>query len=183
MKQITIYGLQDPHTREFRYVGASKDVLTRYRHHLYAKRGDSARRKWLETLEAQGERPYLVLLEQVSEGQAADCELRWIARLTSEGHPLTNREVVREAELSQFGSLVMEFARKRGVTTALGIQKRIEQETGAVCKAARIRDYLLGKHWSSREFNEAFYDAFKLTDSEARRLAWAYLGRDEEATA
>lgn len=96
---VFIYGLVDPVKHEIRYVGKSKDPITRLHSknpktgHLAAARRNKDRThclNWLRKLDRGGHEPELVILECCSESKWQEREQEWIRILRSRNYPLTN---------------------------------------------------------------------------------------------
>jgi hypothetical protein len=92
MATYRIYALVEPDTETVRYVGQTADHLHQRRADHLRVRGTSARANWLRSLIAQGTRPRIVLLEEVTgtRRNAYAAETQWIRKLRAEGHPLVN---------------------------------------------------------------------------------------------
>lgn len=91
-RQMTtyIYGLIDPFTDEMRYIGKSIRPEGRLRDHCN-DHSDCHRTHWIQSVLARGERPKLVILQELDD--SADwqqAERDWIAKVRSEGARLTN---------------------------------------------------------------------------------------------
>ncbi|HSH79851.1 MAG TPA: helix-turn-helix domain-containing protein [Herpetosiphonaceae bacterium] len=87
---ITIYGLVDPNTHDIRYIGKSIRPHERLHDHCN-DHSDCHRTHWIQSLIRQGQRPELVILEELPDGadwQAT--ERAWIAKGKAAGWPLTN---------------------------------------------------------------------------------------------
>jgi hypothetical protein len=84
-----IYGLKDPRDGLVYYVGKSNDPDTRLIQHL-EKRSNPHKIAWIESLEAEGLTPELVILETVDRANWKESERYWIALGREEGWPLTN---------------------------------------------------------------------------------------------
>ncbi len=102
-----IYALWCPVAGSVRYVGKADVPEERYRVHVeMIDRSQnylgppSPKQAWIEALRAQGLVPELEILEEVAANvhvwRAA--EKRWIERMVSDGHPLTNSSVVRKGK-------------------------------------------------------------------------------------
>jgi hypothetical protein len=89
MTTIYIYGLTDPRTGEVRYIGKSKDLKRRLRHHLFMARTgreDTYKARWIRKLLDQGIKPDIVILVTTDAEHWEEDERRLIA----EGSNLTN---------------------------------------------------------------------------------------------
>lgn len=185
---FTIYGLQDPRNREFRYVGLSGDVAARLKTHVHLaaanskQAGTATKRAWLKELADQGLGPYLVILEVANtRKQGLETEKRWIAKLSGEGQPLTNREARggRFRAPCLLGSFLFEVAEKRGVLGVGEISTYIERETGYVFGRGSISNYVNDVVRPRPIFGLAFYHAFSLNELEATRFAHIYAFNEE----
>lgn len=88
--QKIIYGLRDPETKEYRYVGASVDPESRYEDHVYDLSGNARLRSWLSDLFDAGREPDIVHLEHVPESVGwEEREAHWIDQL-DRGNRLVN---------------------------------------------------------------------------------------------
>ena len=77
-REVTIYALLEPTTKEVRYVGQTRHPWRRYAWHLAALRGNSPRVLWLKGLEKQNTLPGWRVLEHVTRGEAFAREQWWI---------------------------------------------------------------------------------------------------------
>lgn len=87
---IFIYGLADPFTGDIRYIGKSIRPKERLRDHCN-DRSVCHRTNWIQSVLAQGDRPHLVILEELPDGanwQAV--ERKWIAYARRSHWSLTN---------------------------------------------------------------------------------------------
>jgi hypothetical protein len=92
VSQKTIYGLTDPRTAEYRYVGAADEPLRRRYQHIWdaEHRPDGCEfHLWLAELRGLGLKPLYMPLEVADDWQEA--ERKWIRILREEGNRLTNR--------------------------------------------------------------------------------------------
>lgn len=94
----TTYGIVDPTTRLFVYVGQSVDFPRRKAEHLKKSRTRRTRhpkgsiKAWLADAEACGVVPDFVVLEVVeTEEQSLLSESNWVEKLAAIDHPLRNR--------------------------------------------------------------------------------------------
>jgi hypothetical protein len=104
-EQIYIYGLLDPITRNFKYVGATRDIIRRNTQPpgkwLYSK-GNTAKNRWIQCLAASGLRPEIVQLEVTTKERWIFRRKEWVGRFKSRGFPLLNADKsqrCREASL------------------------------------------------------------------------------------
>lgn len=93
--QFLIYGIVDPDSGLYGYVGASKRGLSRPRANwepgVLANESNAEKKAWLSAILTRG-LPRVDVLEDVgSDDLLPEAEKRWIAKLRAEGHPLTNR--------------------------------------------------------------------------------------------
>lgn len=63
MIEYKIYGLKDPQDNIIKYVGVSKNVQSRYKQHLYSKKGEKS--NWIKSLLELDLRPELVILDTI----------------------------------------------------------------------------------------------------------------------
>lgn len=92
MKKYLIYALTDPRTNEIRYVGKSESGLRRPRAHRCPSNHTKTHcSRWIAELTTAGLTYGIQVLEEVTAADLLDvAECRWIARLRTEGCPLTN---------------------------------------------------------------------------------------------
>lgn len=90
-KTTFIYALICPDTGEVRYIGKADNPRQRYQGHL-ANREKTATHKndWIKSLLAKGQKPGLLIVEEVDEGSWQEAEIRWIAHYRLSGGNLTN---------------------------------------------------------------------------------------------
>lgn len=91
--QFFTYGLIDPRTTTYFYVGLTNDIVTRFIAHIRCGEVNRAKNQIIDELRAVGMLPYFRLLE-TSEGERAgrESERRWITAMIEQGEPLTNSE-------------------------------------------------------------------------------------------
>jgi hypothetical protein len=88
-EHIFIYALVDPFSKEVRYLGMSENPQRRLFEHL-KDTNNPYKAWWIQRLEARGQVPTLIILEEVDGIIAPDRELWWIAFYQEQGHNLTN---------------------------------------------------------------------------------------------
>jgi predicted GIY-YIG superfamily endonuclease len=86
---VYIYALKDPNTGKIRYVGQTADLRQRLAGHI-SQRSNQAMQPWIEALRREGQRPILIVLEEVLVLNADDRERWWFEQLTREGERLLN---------------------------------------------------------------------------------------------
>lgn len=86
-----IYALVDPRDMAIRYIGMSKDVLTRFKRHLACNDANAEKIQWLQELEEEGLTPYCMILSLVKGEKLAKIrESDWIKFYRHQGASLTN---------------------------------------------------------------------------------------------
>lgn len=90
MDKNIIYGLKDPRTDEYKYVGKSIKGIERANSHL-AYSHNPLVNDWINELKMNNYIPLIVVLENVSDWtQLVDKEKYWVGKLTEEDHDLLN---------------------------------------------------------------------------------------------
>ncbi|RZK27760.1 MAG: GIY-YIG nuclease family protein [Hymenobacter sp.] len=91
MSTTYIYTLADPHTGEVRYVGKDNDLKLRLKAHCNpARKRQSHKKAWVQSLLKQGQKPRIEVLEQVPMTEWPYWEEYWIRQLRAWGMRLTN---------------------------------------------------------------------------------------------
>jgi len=93
MSNINIYGLLNPLTNQYFYVGmTSQELRIRLNCHMNLSNKIDKKVKVIQSILNYGERPQIILL-QVTDTiyGSSDIELFWMKKLLSEGHPLVNK--------------------------------------------------------------------------------------------
>jgi hypothetical protein len=93
---VYIYGLRHPDGGDVRYVGRTRDPKQRLKFHWTDRRYSNRLQKkadWLRSLDSEGCRPVIEVLDEVSAATCHADEQAWIDWLLSEGHDLTNEYV------------------------------------------------------------------------------------------
>jgi hypothetical protein len=78
MAKIEIYGLLCPNTGEVRYIGKAKCAQKRFKQHLSEKRRKTPLYSWIKSLFGLGKVPELTILENCTEEEWRDAEIRLI---------------------------------------------------------------------------------------------------------
>jgi GIY-YIG catalytic domain len=90
-KATYIYYLSDPRTSQVRYVGKSRDPLTRLNHHVASRVNYSNPfQRWMAELISNGLQPQLTVLEKIPENREEDFEAKWILHYRVQGCDLFN---------------------------------------------------------------------------------------------
>jgi len=90
MDKNIIYGLKDPRTDEFKYVGKSINGIERASSHLTHSHNPLVN-EWINELKMDNYIPLVIILENVSDWtQLVDKEKYWVGKLTDEEHDLLN---------------------------------------------------------------------------------------------
>ena len=85
-----IYILEDPFTREWRYVGKTEQPNVRFKNHCNEK-SDTHRSHWIQSLIRRGRKPRMKIIAEVPTwANWKDCERMWIDYARRSGWPLTN---------------------------------------------------------------------------------------------
>jgi predicted GIY-YIG superfamily endonuclease len=90
-----IYGLIDPRTNEYFYVGATRTLEYRYSAHCNPATKDYSRPRVqrILSIKADGMLPQIKVLDRAKTLQRHECEQRWICKLLLGGSPLTNEAI------------------------------------------------------------------------------------------
>ncbi len=105
---FTVYGMIDPRTSSFVYVGETSNFERRQKEHRSSHRLRKTPRgsikTWLKNLHQAGHQPLFIVLDVVeTEAEAKIVETKWIEKLADVGMPLHNRweeheELIQNAE-------------------------------------------------------------------------------------
>ncbi len=87
---VTIYGLCDPLTKEYRYVGKAKDLKERIRLHLLEAKNPKFKTRKVNWLRSINYNPIVEILQIVDDSIWEDAEIFWINKLKFQGYDLTN---------------------------------------------------------------------------------------------
>lgn len=90
MHSCIIYGLLDPRTDEYRYVGKSVRGTERAKSHINFSHNELVY-QWINELKSDNYLPEIIILENVSDAsQLIDKEKYWVGKLLNEGYDLLN---------------------------------------------------------------------------------------------
>jgi hypothetical protein len=91
MSDVFIYGLEDPITKEIRYIGKTINTKNRYYQHVCNFDNTNPHKKnWISLLKKQGLKPNLVIIEKTNEKNWEKRERYWIKTGLELGWKLTN---------------------------------------------------------------------------------------------
>ena len=90
---MKVYYLQDPITKEIRYVGVTTQTLNnRLSGHIYDAKNKKGRHvlHWIASILEQGLKPEIHLIEECDDSIWQDREMYWIKEYKDRGYNLTN---------------------------------------------------------------------------------------------
>lgn len=88
---VYIYVLEDPITKNIRYVGKTKNPKMRFHNHCNKQHNvKSHKRNWINSLKNKGLKPIMSIIDEVSENDWHFWEKYWILQLKIWGCDLTN---------------------------------------------------------------------------------------------
>lgn len=93
LRPTIIYALCDPDTKEIRYIGQTTNLKARLLAHMteaYAERRNSPKVKWIRELLAQGKKPTIIALHEISIPEANEAEHKAIKNARANGAKLLN---------------------------------------------------------------------------------------------
>ena len=91
METTHIYSLRDPRTNLIRYVGKANDISQRYAAHLNrARKHQSHKKAWIESLKKEGLKPVMEVLDVVYIDEWQYWETYWISQMKAWGFNLVN---------------------------------------------------------------------------------------------
>lgn len=91
---VSIYVLKDPSTSEVRYVGQTRDPLSRLKSHCFGDDKNIQKDAWVDELKLNGQTPVMEVVDTVTVETANDSEKKWIARFINSGASLLNVSIV-----------------------------------------------------------------------------------------
>jgi len=90
MKNCIIYGLKDPRTDEYRYVGKSINGIKRAKSHFNHSHNPMVN-EWINELKLDNYLPDIIILENVNDwSELVDKEKYWTGKLINDGYDLCN---------------------------------------------------------------------------------------------
>lgn len=90
--KVYIYTLENPDTGVIRYIGKTINPSQRLKSHLWTKNNSLRTKKsnWIQSLKANGLKPIMRILDEVSESNWSDAEKYWIEQFRQWGFELYN---------------------------------------------------------------------------------------------
>lgn len=89
--KVYIYSLEDPITKEIRYIGKTNNIKMRFHNHLNKKHNEkSHKRNWINSLRKQGYKPIMQIIDEVENDEWKYWERYWIAQFIAWGFNLVN---------------------------------------------------------------------------------------------
>lgn len=110
-----IYGLKDPRTDEFKYVGKSTKGIKRAKSHLIHSHNPLVN-EWVNELKSDNYLPDIIILEHVSEWtELVDKEKYWVGKLENDGCDLLNVLILDSYNdtIKSYNALLNEQIRKK----------------------------------------------------------------------
>ena len=93
-----IYGLRDPRTDEYKYVGKSSSGISRPKAHLVCSHNSDVN-KWINDLESIGKAPYIDIFESCDINVLDEKERYWIAKCLESECKLFNVNLLNSVEV------------------------------------------------------------------------------------
>lgn len=90
MLTMYVYGIQDPDSLLYRYIGISHNPARRLATHRTTLYPWLPLTKWLRAIKVQKKEAILRIMEETTSKEALSREVQWINKLIHEGHPLFN---------------------------------------------------------------------------------------------
>lgn len=139
-----VYALADPESPgHIRYVGKTVNMSRRLANHVVPSklRRSCHVARWLAKLTSDGKKPVVRILETLGDDDDWESsERKWIAKLRSEGHDLTNTAPGGEGGATNTGRKRPDVSeRMRGNRLRIGIKPTILQSTGQLI-ASKARE-------------------------------------------
>lgn len=133
---FTTYGVVDPRSSVFVYIGQTSNFEFRKAKHMDALNRPRPRiestniRTWMHDTLAAGIVPLFIVLETVdTQEKSLQSEAEWVARLAAENHPLinkwgTHKELIRDAsDMNQQGYTTLDSCRQVATRGRKGSEK------------------------------------------------------------
>jgi hypothetical protein len=89
-----VYGLLNPITNKYFYVGVTSDLKSRLNGHMSSTDKNRRKAAVIQDILKNSQRPIIIPLQTVTDEDfiyISKIELHWIHKLLKEGHPLTNQ--------------------------------------------------------------------------------------------
>lgn len=167
MNTVFIYALKDPVTDKIRYVGKSKAPKERLRKHLNSPRERTHRIHWIRSLQTQGLKPVLEIIDEVPVEEWPQWEVAYIQYYIEEGCSLVNGSLGGEGGHSPSEETRRKISEankgKHFGTMPLEVRKKIQQAF------LGDKNHFFGKHHSSESRQRMSRSHTGKTFSEERR--------------
>lgn len=125
-----IYGLTDPDTGAVRYVGRTIEVIEqRLREHISVslRKSQCGRSRWIRELHQQGNRPGIVLIEEVDALEAMAAEAYWIAEYRASTPDLLNEQ---SAYVGGYQRFIIEWTPERVALLGVVPDEKLAEQLG-----------------------------------------------------
>lgn len=101
---IKIYALIEPITMEIKYIGKTKQELSKrlYAHMYESKTSNTKKNKWIKSLTNKGLKPKIEEIDSVLESEWEFWEMYWISQFKSWGFNLKNTDEGGKGQSSEF---------------------------------------------------------------------------------
>ena len=88
---VFIYALQDPITKEVRYIGKTKNLKMRFHNHMNKRHNEKThKRNWIESLKSKKLKPIMLIIDEVNNDSWKFWEKYWINQFIVWGFNLVN---------------------------------------------------------------------------------------------
>ena len=88
---VFIYALQDPITKEVRYIGKTKNPKMRFYNHMNKRHNEKThKRNWIESLKSKKLKPIMIIIDEVNNDSWKFWEKYWINQFIVWGFNLVN---------------------------------------------------------------------------------------------
>ena len=88
---VFIYALQDPITKEVRYIGKTKNPKMRFYNHMNKRHNEKThKRNWIESLKSKKLKPIMIIIDEVNNDSWQFWEKYWINQFIVWGFNLVN---------------------------------------------------------------------------------------------
>jgi predicted GIY-YIG superfamily endonuclease len=113
-----VYGLEDPRTKQTRYVGITDNVFARFTQHIQCLGGNQAKNAWMQELRKENIMPLMIEFERTDDrSHALKRETYWIRHFYSLNYPLLNIVKTTESMPARVVSMQKWGGAKAPITT------------------------------------------------------------------